>query len=79
MVNFSITIVDPEKFVLKFNWDDSKYPRNQQLSDLLKIITQVGFTDLAYQHGGQQPQEQTSGLPGHEERLGQHRQERRVG
>jgi V-type H+-transporting ATPase subunit C len=32
--------VDPETFVLKFKWDDSKYPRNQQLVDLLKIITQ---------------------------------------
>lgn len=35
-----MTPVDPEKFVLKFSWDDSKYPRNQQLVDLLKIITQ---------------------------------------
>lgn len=27
-------------FVKNFNWDDSKYPRNQALADLLKIISQ---------------------------------------
>lgn len=27
--------------MLKFGWDDSKYPRNQNLVELLKIITQV--------------------------------------
>jgi len=32
--------VDSATFVVKFTWDDSKYPRNQQLADLLKIITQ---------------------------------------
>lgn len=32
--------VTVDKFLTKFSWDDSKYPRNQQLVDLLKIISQ---------------------------------------
>lgn len=32
--------VDIERFLTKFGWDDSKYPRNQQLTDLIKIFQQ---------------------------------------
>lgn len=32
--------VNVDTFITKFGWDDSKYPRNQQLADLLKIIGQ---------------------------------------
>lgn len=41
VVSQSINVVDPVAFVAKFIWDDSKYPRNQQLADLMKIISQV--------------------------------------
>jgi hypothetical protein len=33
--------IDSNKYLTKFIWDDSKFPKNQSIHDLLKIILQV--------------------------------------
>ena len=41
MVLFWLTAVDIDKFLTRFTWDDSKYPRNGSLGDLIKGMEQV--------------------------------------